>query len=77
MKNRSEVLEVVRTEHHLWKTCPCEVCKKERNRREHQHPTNSPLRSYSVDVAHTLGIIPSRCSEGSLARRLVESGSPE
>ena len=67
--NDPNMLEVIRVEHHLWRTCPCEHCKAERERRE--PPSDSPLRSMSVEAALVLGLIPSRCPEGSLAARIA------
>lgn len=65
---RDELIEVVRTEVHHWPSCPCEVCKSERKRRDH---SNTPIRRLSVDSAYRLGFLNHRCPGGSLARSLV------
>ena len=72
--NRPEVLEVMRIEHHLWRTCPCSVCEENREQTEQEEkrrPANSPIRHVSVETAFLLNLITSRCPEGSLARQLV------
>lgn len=63
------LLMVTKVEIHYWTLCQCEACKSERARRE--PAKDSPLRNVSIETAHILGLIPSRCPEGSLARRLA------
>lgn len=80
-ENNPNLLQVTRVEHHCWKSCPCRECEEERTRRDCSSLTklvDSHLRSMSVDTAYHLGYIPTRCPEGSLARRLsVESPPPK
>ena len=67
----SDLLEVVVTSHHFWKTCPCSTCEEKREQEGKQHPAETPVRHVSVETAYRLNLIPSRCPEGSLARRLA------
>ena len=67
----SDLLEVVRIEHHFWKTCPCSLCEEKREREDKQHPAETPVRYVSVETAYRLNLIASRCPEGSLARQLA------
>jgi hypothetical protein len=69
-----DLLEVVRIEHHLWKTCPCSTCEEERERRDH---SNHPIHNLSVEAAHALGFLHSRCPEGSLARQIAAREAPK
>ena len=65
----NQLLTVMKKEVHFWPLCQCEVCKVERTR---QKPCpESHLMNVSVETAHTLGFIPSRCPEGSLAKKLA------
>jgi len=75
--NDPNVMQVVRVEHHLWKTCHCRECTEERARRAiPREPTDSHLCRISPDAAYLLGIIKKRCPEGSLARQLALAESP-
>ena len=65
----NNLLTVVRMEVHFWPLCQCEDCKAERTRRK-SYP-ESHLMNVSVETAHALGFIPSRCPEGSLAKKLA------
>jgi hypothetical protein len=71
--NDLEIHEIRKIEHHLLMTCPCRDCEEERSRREH---SNHPLHSMSVENAHTLGFLTSRCPEGSLARQIADQETP-
>ena len=73
--NDPNVFEITETEHHALQTCPCVRCVVERERRGLGRPANNPIRRIPVDVAHVLGFIPTRCPEGSLARRLMNEMS--
>ena len=69
-----KLLTVAKAEIHYWPLCPCEACRSERARRE---PTlDSPIRHVSIETAHALGFIPSRCPEGSLAKKLAQKPFP-
>jgi len=69
-----KLLTVAKAEIHYWPLCPCEVCRSERARRE---PTLiTPIRQVSVETAHVLGFISSRCPEGSLAKKLARGAFP-
>lgn len=72
--DEDSVLRIERVECHYWPACECVECEKERARRA---PPQHPLHSMSVDTAHVLGFLSSRCPEGSLARRIAEQESPE
>ncbi len=63
----TDVFVVAREEHHLLKTCPCDLCVGERKRR-------SSVQSMSPGMAHAMGIIPRRSPGGSVARRLMNQG---
>lgn len=65
---KDTLLEIRKVEVHYWPECDCQDCRQERERRE---PSNPHLLSISVDAAHSLGFIPHRCPEGSLARKLA------
>jgi len=69
----SDILIVLREEHHAWKSCPCERCQEERTRQA-QIPTGS-IRHIPIEAAHVMGILPRRCKHGSLARQLVKEGA--
>ena len=75
-ENDPNVLQVTKAELHYWPACPCRACEEERTRRDRSSPTDSRLRSISVDMAHLLGYIPTRCQEGSLARRMAIEALP-
>ena len=51
-----DVLIIQKKEHHLWKTCPCDVCVREREKRV---PPDSSrrLRHLSILNAYSLGIV--------------------
>jgi len=66
----SDLLKVVTVSLHAWRTCPCQVCEEKREQEDSPKPADFPIRKVSVETAYCLGLIPSRCSEGSLARRL-------
>ena len=68
-----EIFIVFREEHHLLKTCPCESCRAERERRakEERVPTNHHIKRLSVEAAHTLGFISHLDPSGSVARGLT------
>ena len=66
-----DTLLVHKVEHHLWRTCPCGECVRERERRDTSKIPQDSRRSISVDAAHILGYIPSRNPHGSVARELM------
>ena len=69
-----KLLTVTKVEIHYWPLCQCEACRNERTRRE---PTlNTPIRKVSVETAHVLGLIPSRCPEGSLTKKMARKVHP-
>jgi len=67
----------VNGEHHWVLTCPCQECEQERKRRDLlKIPLDPHVLIVSSDAAYLLGLIPTRCSSGSLARELMlESAS--
>ena len=70
-----KLLTVTKAEIHYWPLCPCEACRSERARRE--PASDSPIRRVSIETAHVLGFIPSRCPEGSLAKKLARVHEPD
>jgi len=68
-----DLLIVRKTEHHLWRTCPCGACAAERGRHPSRIPPTS-LRRIPLEVAHSLGFLKSRNPYGSLARELMVRG---
>lgn len=74
--NPSNIHVVYKEEHHNLLTCPCEACDKERLRRKKKSPSDSHL-SIPPSTAYLFGLIPSRQSEGSLARKLMLHKHPD
>ncbi len=63
---------VTKEEYHAIKICPCEECIKERKRRK-KNPLPKSHLSLPVYTARLFGYIPSLQSQGSLARKLMDS----
>ncbi len=73
-----DIHKVTKVELHYLPTCPCQECVAERLRRHPPRPNREPhphIQSMSVETAHTLGFLKSRCSEGSYARKLMTKSS--
>ncbi|KKN88377.1 hypothetical protein LCGC14_0249400 [marine sediment metagenome] len=68
----SDILIVRKEEHHLWRTCPCDLCAAERDRTTYSKPTLPSTRKIPVDAAYLFGLIPSRNPHGSVARELMK-----
>ncbi len=73
MNQDSDILEVVKTEYHAWRVCPCQACQSERERRAPANPSlpGSRLTRLSADAAYLFGFIRRRNPHGSLARELM------
>lgn len=75
MIGEDEVYVVTKIEHHLLRTCPCDRCGAERERRavirSFLPPPKHPIHSLSVRAARVLGYVGPGLPEGSLARRMM------
>ena len=71
-KMPSEILVVLKEEHHYWKSCPCQQCQEERTRQAQMPVSN--IRHIPIGAAHVMGFLPRRCEHGSLARQLAKEG---
>ncbi len=68
--NSSNLHVVCKEEIHYLPSCPCGECIKERKRRE--KPRQRSHLSLPATTAYLFGFIPSRQSQGSLARELMD-----
>ena len=66
MGENGDSLRVV--SYHAWRECPCDICKRERERRSVRK--RNPILRLSIEAAILFGFIPRRSPHGSLSRNL-------